>query len=194
MPQAKNTLPRPVFRMGKDIYLSPFIKEDAPHFFRWVNDPEVTQFVTINLPMSLSKEEQWIEDQKNRQPHDIVLAVVLKKGHRVIGSMGLHNVNFVDGTASTGSIIGDKTCWGKGYGTQAKTLLLDYTFNTLGLRKVYSSVIAYNKRSKRCLEKCGYHEEGRRKLHFFRNGRYHDEILMAIFKTDFLKLTRSNKK
>jgi RimJ/RimL family protein N-acetyltransferase len=71
---------------------------------------------------------------------------------------------------------------------------LEYAFNTLDLRKVCASVYDFNPRSKRCMEKCGYHQEGVRKQHIFRNGRLVDEILMAVFKDDFIKVWEVYKK
>ena len=109
-------------------------------------------------------------------------------GGELIGVMGLHQINAKDGTAVTGSFIGEKQYWSKGYGTEAKKLVLGYAFNTLNLRKIRSMVYYFNGRSKRCLEKCGYHQEGVLERQNYRNGKYVDEILMAIFKEDFLKL------
>jgi RimJ/RimL family protein N-acetyltransferase len=49
-------------------------------------------------------------------------------------------------------------------------------------------VYAFNKRSLRYNLKCGYKVEGVRKKQIFRNGKYHDEILIAVFKEDWLPI------
>lgn len=185
---------RIVFRMGKRIYLRPILKEDIAHFTVWINDPEVTQFILASHPMTPEDEQEWFNGMAKKKDTDITFAIVLEESDELIGNMSIHKINRIDGTAITGSVIGRKDCWGKGYGTEAKMLLLDYAFNTLNLRKINSSVIDYNVRSKKCMEKCGYKEEGRKLAQIFRNGAYRDEILTAVFKDDFLPLWQTYKK
>ena len=187
-------LPPIVFRKGKRVYLRPVLKEDMPLVTVWINDPEVTQFLKIAFPMTPEDELKWFESLGGRKPDNIVFAIVLVENNEMIGTMGLHHVDFRHGTATTGSFIGKKECWDKGYGTEAKMLLLEYAFNTLNLRKICSIVYDFNKRSKRCMEKCGYREEGHRKRHHYRNGRYADDFLMAVFKEDFLLLWKKFKR
>jgi RimJ/RimL family protein N-acetyltransferase len=102
--------------------------------------------------------------------------------------MGLHHISWIHRTATTGALIGEAQYRGNGYGTEAKMLLLDYAFRTLNLRKVCSNVIAFNERSQRYNEKCGYQVEGTQRKHIFRGGVYHDLILMAVFCEDWLPL------
>lgn len=183
--ETRGATDRIVFRMGKRIYLRPVLKEDVPKLTVWINDPEVTMFLKASLPMSPDDEEEWFNKLRTRKDTDITLAIVLVETDEIIGVISLHKVNRQDGTATTGSLIGHKDCWGKGYGSEAKMLLLDWAFNTLNMRKINSSVLAYNSRSKKALEKCGYKEEGVRKKQIYRLGEYHDEILMAVFRENF---------
>jgi RimJ/RimL family protein N-acetyltransferase len=144
--------------------------------------------------MTPEDELKWFEGLNERKPSDIVFAIVLKESDELIGTMGLHGVDFRNGTAKTGSFIGNKKYWGKGFGTEAKMILLEYAFNTLNLRKICSVVYDYNGRSKRCLEKCGYHEEGILKQHQFRNGSYHDAFQMAVFRDEFFPFWETYRK
>lgn len=159
-----------------------------------MNDPDVNQYLCTIHPISLEEELKWLESLHNKNGRDVVFAVVLVENDELIGGMGLHDINHLHGTATTGSYIGKAEHRGKGYGTEAKMLLLDYAFNTLNLRKICSNVYDFNGRSKRCLEKCGYHVEGVRKEQHYRNGRYCDDILLAIFKNDFIPLSEEFKK
>ena len=179
---------RIVFRMGKHVYLRPILKEDIPHFTRWINDPEVTAFLKMSVPMTPEDELAWFESLQKRKDTDISFAIALTDTDEVIGNMSLVRINHRHGTATTGSMIGSKDCWGKGYGTEAKMLLLEYAFHTLNLRKICSTVYAFNGRSKRCLEKCGYREEARLRDHIYSNGSYHDVFLLAVFREEFEKL------
>jgi RimJ/RimL family protein N-acetyltransferase len=185
---------RIIFRMGKRIYLRPILKEDVPLLTIWINDPEVHQFLKVNAPMSPEDEIRFVDSLREKKETDIVFAIILEKTNEFIGVMALHKIDHRNGTATTGSFIGRKDLWSKGYGTEAKMLVLEFAFNMQNLRKICSSTYDFNGRSKRCLEKCGYHEEGVKKKQKYRNGRYCDEHVMAVFKEDFLLLWKKYKK
>lgn len=174
-----------MFRKGKHIHLCVVLKAYLPRITKWINDPEVTQYLAAYMPQYERNEEQWLERIAEHKDTDQVFALVTVSGE-AIGIMGLHHINLKDGTATTGALIGEKRFWGKGYGSEAKMLLLDYAFNALNLRKICSSALAYNGRSVRYSKKCGYEEEGIRKAQFFKNGAYHDEILLAVFREKWL--------
>jgi RimJ/RimL family protein N-acetyltransferase len=177
-----------VFLKGKRVYLRPPTKEDIPLFLRWMNNQEVTQYLGSHLPLVEADEIEFLERLHKNKNENIVFVIVDAKNHKPIGTMGVHGINWKDRRGTTGAVIGEKAYWGKGYGSEAKMLLLNYLFNTLNLYKVCSLVLAFNKRSQAYSEKCGYKVEGVLKRHLFKNGRYHDEVHMAVFKKDWLTL------
>lgn len=172
-----------VFLRAKKCFLRPLEKSDAPLLTRWINDREVTQFLERTMPMMQVAEEKWIEGLVGSKT-DIALLIVTSTG-KPIGVMGIHHINWIDGTATTGAFIGEKDYWGKGYGTDAKMVLLDYAFNVLNLRKICSRVYAFNGRSIAYSKHCGYVDDGVQRKHVFRNGEYHDVVQLALFKEDW---------
>jgi len=183
---------QPTFIQGGRVVLRPVLREDLPLLVRWLNDPEVTQFITTYLPILEADEASWFDNLPKRKPNDIVLIIVVDGDP--IGKIGVHQINWKDRTAMIGTLIGEKKYWDKGYGSVAKMLLLNFAFNTLNLRKICSSAIEYNLRSCSYNLKCGYHEEGRLRRHIYRKGRYWDEILFAVFKKDWLPIWREFRK
>lgn len=181
-----------VFLSGKKVNLRPLSKEDVPTITRWVNDPEVRDFVSMAFPQNEKNEEGWI-DKLYSNEKQIVLAIETKDG-KLIGSMGIHDINWINRNATTGALIGEKEYWGKGFGTDAKMYLLDYAFNTLGLFKICSNVVTYNKRSLQYSLHCGYKIEGRRKKHIFKHGRFWTLIELGLFKEDWLPIWRKYQK
>ena len=173
-----------VFLQAKKCFLRPLEKSDAPLLTRWINDSEVTQFLERTMPMMHATEEKWIDGLAGSKT-DIVLLIVTNTGEP-IGVMGIHGMNWIDGTATTGAFIGEKEYWGKGFGTDAKMILLNYAFNILNLRKICSRVYAFNVRSIAYSKHCGYVDDGVQKKHVFRNGEYHDVIQLALFKENWL--------
>jgi RimJ/RimL family protein N-acetyltransferase len=182
-----------VFLEGKKVSLRPVSKLDVPLLQRWINDPKVRHFIKNVFPMTEIQEENWVESLSNKNSSNIVLVIETKDGIP-IGTMGIHNINWINRTASTGALLGEKEYWGQGFGSDAKMILLDYAFNTLGLRKINSRVYSFNKRSRAYLKKTGYVVEGVQKKQILRNGRYVDIFLMAVFKEKFIPLWKKYKK
>ena len=174
-----------VFLEGKKVILRPLDKEkDLGVVLKWVNDPELRQFVSFFLPLTKKQQEEWFD---KRREDEIVLAIETKQGE-FIGTIGLHRIDNRHRTATTGTLIGEKSFWSKGYGTDAKMILLNYAFNTLNLRKIKSRAFATNSRSVNYSKKCGYEVEGILKNEYFINGKYVDEICLAVFRKNFKKI------
>lgn len=191
--QTQTTKEQPViFLQGKRTILRPLSVKDAPTFQKWINDPEIRQFIRAYLPMTEIGETKWIESLESKREENIVLGIEFEG--RLVGSMGVHGISWRDRHCTTGAVIGDKTCWGKGIGTDAKMALLNYIFNTLNLRKVLSVVYAFNKRSLHYSLHCGYKVEGVQRKQCFVNGRYVDAIQLGLFKHEWKPYWKAYKK
>ena len=94
-------------------------------------------------------------------------------------------VDWKNRNAELGIAIWKKDYWGKGYGADAIKTLLKYAFHELNLHKVYLRVYDFNKRAIRCYEKAGFKKEGILREVFWRNGKWHDTILMGILQSEF---------
>lgn len=161
---------------GRRVYLRPPHKATDLEFFqRSINDREVSRFLKTRGPITVAAEERYFDRLGDNGDH--LFTICLSDG-TPIGTTGLHRINAVDRTAVTGTWIA-KPYWNRGYGTEAKLLLLRYAFDTLNLRKICSSAIAFNVRSVAHNRNAGYRIEGRRRRQFFRDGRYYDEVLLA---------------
>jgi len=100
------------------------------------------------------------------------------------------NVNTEAKMAEFGIFIGDKKYWGQGCGTEACRLIVDHGFRKLKLHRVYLRVLAYNIRGIKSYQKVGFKVEGRLKEHIYRDGFYHDEIVMGLLREEYLKLKK----
>ena len=167
------------------VILRPLDKEkDLENVTKWINDPEIRPFVSNFVPLTKKDEEEFFDRKKENER----LVVIETKDGKSIGTMGLHKIDHRNGFAETGALIGEKDYWGKGYGTDAKMILLNHAFNTENLRKVLSSALAFNGRSIGYNKKCGYKICGKFEKHIFVNGEYVDLIHLVVWKEDFLPL------
>ncbi len=132
-------------------------------------------------PLNQLQEKRWIEEKyKERPAHDLTFAIVLTEGDVHIGNIGLHQIDWVDRQATTGMLIGEADARGKGYGPEAKELLLGYAFNTLGLMLIEAGTFEGNTASRRSLEKSGYTYEATLRWRFYREGQWWGECVYSI--------------
>ena len=175
---------RVVFLKGKTTVLRPVSDNDVPLLTKWINDPRVRRFIKSIFPRTDGFERDWVAELKKKSETDVVLIIEVRG--KAIGVMGLHRIDWKNRVGTTGAIIGEPRFWSKGYGTDAKMALLDYAFNTLNLRKIISKVKSFNERSLAYSKKCGYKVEGRLREQHFVDGKYWDEVILAVFREDWL--------
>jgi len=169
---------------GKRVRLRAIEREDIPTFVKWVNDPELQGYLgRTPYPISFAAEERWFERQLNDEKSRIFAIETEKRVH--IGNIGLHEIDYKDGKATLGIMIGEKGYWDQAYGTDAVRTLLSFAFQELNLHRVSLEVFDFNKRAIGCYEKCGFLQEGMAREDSFRGGKRHDKILMGILHPEF---------
>lgn len=180
------------FLVGECVYLRPIEPEDLPFIRRWANDPDVRRLTGEALPMSKAGADEFLE--RVRQDKERVwFVVVLKENDRVIGEAGLLRMFHPWRNTDLSIIIGDKEAWGKGYGTQAILLLLDYAFGYLGFHRVSVGVVGFNERALRFYEKVGFKREGLQRDGYYYDHAFHDFVMMSILEDEFRQLHKVNR-
>ncbi len=172
--------------IGPSCYLSPYDSHYAPKFFQWVNDLEVTKTMLLfSKAISLAEETKIMEELGKEHAYMIVDS----RNDEVIGGCGLFEINHLNGTAEAGILIGDKSQWGKGYGTEALRLLCGYGFDFLNLGNIMLQVYEFNQRGMRAYEKVGFKEMGRRRSALRQGGRLYDIVFMDLRPQDLQRAT-----
>jgi RimJ/RimL family protein N-acetyltransferase len=172
---------------GGKLRLRAMEREDVKRFYEWVNDPEVTNGLSLYLPMSSREEERWFESQQERDPHERPLSIELRQGDgwRLIGNCGVFGIDWVNSSAELGIMIGEKTVWNQGFGSQVMTLLLRHCFETLNLDRAFLRVFGENARARRSYEKAGFVVEGCLRQAVFKNGKYDDIYIMSVLRSEW---------
>jgi ribosomal-protein-alanine N-acetyltransferase len=171
----------PVLRGGR-VTLRPPDDSDPARFVDWFADLEATRYLAVRTGMALFQEEEFFK--KMGESKTDVIWTIEAEG-RSIGVTGIHRIDWKDAHGITGTFIGDKTAWRKGYGSEAMALRTEYAFRWLNLHKLMSGALAENEPSRRALVKAGYREVGLQRDHTFREGRWHDHWLCEVLRADW---------
>lgn len=173
---------------GKNVLLRPVRRTDLANFLKWFNDPEVTQYLSMYLPMSEMAEEKYIEDLGSTRANTdarFVIEAIAGDETKPIGTVGLHGINNKDHVAGFGIAIGEKEYWSKGLGTEAARLIVAYGFDQLNLHRIGSSALGFNERSIRMHLALGFLEEGRQREAIFKNGNYADLVTFGLLRSEW---------
>lgn len=170
---------------GKRVRLRAVERGDLGKFHEWVNDPEVTRGLALYLPLSMWDEEKWFE--RERDPNEKPLGIEIRRGKswKLIGNCGVFGIDFVSRHGELGILIGDKTEWNKGYGSETMTLLLRHSFETLNLNRAFLRVYTDNVRAVRSYEKAGFVLEGRLREAVYKFGKYEDVLIMSVLRSEW---------
>ena len=170
---------------GKLVRLTAFDPEkDAESLARWNQDSQYQQLLSSG-PANLWSAKQiqaWFEKE---DPNGFGFAIRTVDSERMIGTVGLDGIDWTAGNGWVGIGIGERDYWGKGYGTEAMQLLLNYAFGMLNMRRVTLDVFEYNERAYRSYCKCGFKEEGRMRQWMQRGGERYDLIFMGILREEW---------
>jgi RimJ/RimL family protein N-acetyltransferase len=160
------------------IGLFPFEEADLELYRRWVNQEDFGRLLGRSLPVTQAEHQGWYESMVS-DPKSVIFAVRTLPTHEYLGNVWLHNIHWINRNAELRILLGSQGAQGKGYGTRACRLLLQFAFQKLGLQKVYLYVSTVNPRAERAFQKAGFSEEGYLKNEFFTDGDFVDVKRMA---------------
>jgi RimJ/RimL family protein N-acetyltransferase len=171
---------------GKNVTLRGFELSDIDEIMKHWNDIELRQFLSHINPDSKEDEIEWIKatwkDRKEKKEYNFAIDTNSKK--QLIGSTSIHRIDWINRSAEFGIAI-YKKFWNKGYGPEATRLVLDYAFNWLNINHIWLRVKSFNERAIKTYKKVGFKEAGKLRQSTYRDGKYHDDIIMDILKSEF---------
>ncbi len=165
--------------LGEKIYLKTLNVENATTAYAsWLNNPEVNQYLETRRT-TIEELQEYIR-QRRINPNVFFWGIFLRDNHRHIGNIKLEPIDYEKGVSNFGILIGEKDCWGKGYGTEATTLAVDFSFRELDLKRVELGVIINNRGAIRMYEKAGFQFEKLEEKSINHNGVLYDNYKMFI--------------
>jgi RimJ/RimL family protein N-acetyltransferase len=147
-----------------------------------MNDPSIVRTLKARYPIAFQTEMEWLERAIHPSPSERYFAIERKDDRSHIGNASLHDIDWVSRTAAFGLFIGEPTAWNRGFGSDAVGTLKRFAFEEMNLRKLRINVFEYNDRARHVLEGHGFKEEGRLRQEFYREGTYHDIMILSVFR------------
>ncbi|MFH1873170.1 MAG: GNAT family protein [Pseudomonadota bacterium] len=164
---------------GQRIFLRQLGEENVGEdYLGWMQDPLVTRYLeSRDQTQTLDTLRAFVRNL-NSSPRDYLFGIFLVQGDEHIGNIKIGSIREPHRSADLGLIVGRRSAWGKGYGTEAIALATRHAFEQLGLNKLWAGMYAENLGSYRAFIKAGYREVGRFRQHILFDGRYIDSILV----------------
>ncbi len=167
--------------------LRPIQPGDLRSILRWRSNPDNTRYwITQDVPALDDLERQM---ELKRACGDIT-RLIDDENCKAIGYVDLFGIDSEHRHAELSIMIGEPDQQGMGYGREALELTLSLAFSSsdddgLGLHKVSLCVVEENNAARRLYRACGFQEECRLREDFYRDGAWHDQILMSILQREF---------
>ncbi len=172
---------------GELVTLRPMRADDAAAQHRWFQDPEVTRYTGLRYPMSLAAIEARLTGAEEPGFANPRFAVDRNDTGETVGYVALRGITPESRAGELDMVIGERSAWGRGIGTDTTRTMCRYGFDRLGLHRVYLWVFAENAAGIRAYEKAGFTREGVARDRWFKHGRWHDCVLMGLLAEEFAR-------
>lgn len=161
--------------------------EDLEYLYKWENDMDLWEVSDTLTPFSHFTLKKYIENSHRDiyETKQVRLMITEKEKETPVGLIDLYDFDPYHQRAGLGIMIHDMANRKQGYAASAVKLMLDYSFETLGLHQVYSSVPSCNIASLRLFEKLGFTRTGYRKEWLKRGTEWEDVIYFQILASEW---------
>lgn len=163
------------------VSLGPIQQRDLDSLFVWLNDARAATLDLPYRPLDCLAFRDWL-DRLPRETSQILFAIREAGKPEMIGFVLFKNFQPVYRTAELGVRIGVESDRGKGYGTRAVKLALDYAWGVLNLHRLSLQVLAHNERAIVSYLRAGFVAEGRLREAAFIDGQWRDVVAMGALK------------
>lgn len=173
-----------------ELRLRPVEASDLEYLRDLSNEPEVRRRVVgWDWPLSIAGQERWFASGPDNA--STRRFIVEDADGRRLGLTGLWDISWHDRSARSAlKLGGGPDVRGRGIGTEAIRLMMEFAFNDVGLNRLYSEVLATNDASLAAyVRKSGWTQEGILRQHVWRDGEFVDAVQIGILRSEYLSNT-----
>lgn len=157
--------------------------EDLEERVKWMNHPKVYSSMHFSVPVMIENTITWFHQNINNQNRS---DVVFTNNDKLIAFGGLTSIEKATGMAEL-YIFVDPFSQNKGLGTIATSMLCEWGFKKLNLRKIYLYTNEENIPAIKVYQKCGFVLEGRHRAEYINDrGEFKDRLYMGLMKNELI--------
>lgn len=169
-----------------DIKFRELKESDKEYFYLWVRDTEVikyslSEFQKMKSNSDISKWFDTVLIDKTSYSRGIVDSI----SNELIGYAGIAQINKTNKSGEYFIFIGDKSYHGKGVGTFVTREIVKNGFEELELNRIMLTASEKNVGAIKAYTKANFKLEGVMRQAFYRDGEFHDKIIMGILKEEW---------
>lgn len=165
--------------IGDNIILREIQEEDTDYIVKWRNQESIKKFFIGQEDFTREGHLNWYHNVVQTKKA-VQFIIIDRLSNKPVGSTFIKDIDYKFKKGEFGIFIGEEGYLGRGIGTEAAKLIIQYGFKELGLHKIFLRVFADNTRAIKSYEKVGYVKEGYFKDDVFIQGKYHDMVYMAV--------------
>lgn len=173
---------------GEKIVLREYRKDDIEKQWKIMNEEEFKKNAASRIPYPFTYndiEEDFNKISGYKNSYDFAIESI-DEG-KYIGECGVKSVDWKNSKTEIYIFLGNDYV-GKGYGTDSMKVFLNFIFNEMNLHKVKLTVFSFNTRAIKCYENVGFKVEGILRSELYKDGKYHDLVVMGILKEEYIEI------
>lgn len=146
------------------------------------NDPETWVYLSYVGMLNMRNQKKWFEKISDNDSTDYF--IIENSGQEKIGYVRMDEIDKINRSIRVGLDI-HKNYRGQGYGKKTMKAVLKYCFDYINMNRVWLLVLDSNSRAKHIYESCGFKVEGTMRQAIYREGKYHDYVMMSILREEY---------
>lgn len=171
------------------IFLRLMEPEDTDRIIGWRNSEAVRRNFIYQEPFTREGHENWIRTMVDTG-RAVQMMICLVDSGEAVGSVYIRDIDRHHNKAEYGIFIGSREARGRGIGTAAARLMLEYCFREEGLHRIYLRALSDNIQAIHSYEKAGFVREACLRDDVRIDGEYRDIVWMAALNPADLSLGR----
>jgi RimJ/RimL family protein N-acetyltransferase len=174
---------------GKHLHLTSLTAEDADIIAGWYENEDFARSLMGSPDIIQTRESIYARIQQTQKSQGLfIFGARTLDNQELVGLLDIDRIFWHFRTCGISMAISPQH-WGKGYGTEALSLLLNFCFYEINMYRVELSVFSYNTAAIRLYEKVGFTKEGVSRSFMERNGQRYDDIHYGMLRDEWAKIS-----
>ena len=171
---------------GRAVVLRAVERTDVVQLDEWASDPATWGLTSAApwVPRTSAEALKRFDAGERWTASDRDVPVEVEAEGALAGSVSLWGIDTLSRSGHLGISLGPHAR-GRGWGSDACRVLLQYAFRLRGLHRVQLEVLADNESAVRAYEAVGFVHEGRRRESAWVDGVYVDELTMGLLEPEW---------